>query len=386
MSIASRRRFLINAARVAAAGFLVPAHLVRAVEKGKEFSSPDELFDAYTSGKAEGVVSPNGHNIIAGGDYESPDDLVKAYADGAEGVKFEPGKLDKVLAKLKFNRFGAAAPGLVGSGKGKTCLPYKHVLYFDPLFYDEGQTTLDCTSFGTRGAIDGTRCFEIKEGFEAETFLKRGATEGIYGARGYGGGGMDPARAAEWVHEEGGVLLRQKYGSIDLTTYNGSVGQMWGARGIPKEILIAAAEHRVREIAPITSVAEARDALANGYFLSCGSGYGFTRTKDKRGFCRRSKGWNHCMHWTGFSDGYYGECAFVIQNSWKDYLDGGEPDWGPLPTSAFLVHEEDAAGMIAQRGMWAFSMVDGWQARELKDFGTSDFAWRVVRMLFNAIA
>lgn len=382
MSIASRRLFLARVAQIAAAGFFIPASLVRAVEKGKEFNSSDELFDAYTSGGAKGFQN-HGHNIVAG-DYDSPDSLFKLYSDGAEGSRFEPGRLDKVLAGLKTSRFCDAAPGLVGSGKGKISLPFKHVLYFDPLFYWEAQTTLDCTSFGTRGAIQGTYCFEICAGFEPETFTKRFATEGIYGARGYGGGGMDPARAAQWVHDEGGILLRQKYGSVDLTNYNGSVGQDWGSRGIPRDILTAAAEHRVGAIAPVTTVAEARDAIANGYFVSIGSGYGFTRTRDKNGFCRRSKGWRHCMHWTACDDVTFGECAFLDQNSWADYVGGGHPPWGPLPCSSFLIHEEDAAGMISQRGAWAFSLVNGWPAREIKEFGSHDFAWRVVRMLLNA--
>ncbi len=378
-----RRRFLQAAAQLVAAGFIVPAQLIRAVEKGKEFKNSDELFDAYTSGKASGGVK--GHNVVAGGDYHDGDELYKAYADGAEGAKFEPGRLDKVLAGLRHGRFCEAAPGLVGSGKGKLSLPFRNVLYFDPLYYDVAQTTLDCTSFGTCGAIEGTRCSEIIDKKEPEQFIVRGATEAIYGARGYSGGGMDPAVAAEWVHSKGGVLLRKKYGNIDLTVYNGSVGARWGATGIPREILIAAAEHRVGEIALITSVGEARDALANGYCLSVGSGYGFLRTRDKKGFCQRSrKGWNHCMSFTGCDD-TNGECALLCQNSWADYVDGGNPEWGELPTSAFMVHEEDAAGMIAQRGCWAFSLVNGWEARELKDFGTNDFAWRVVRMLYNAI-
>jgi hypothetical protein len=377
-----RRKFLAAAARLAAAGFLVPAHLVRAVETGKEFKSSDELYDAYTSGKSNGIG--DGHNVLAG-DYDSSDALLKAYAEGAEGSVFEPGRLDKVLAGLKHGRFCEAAPGLVGSGKGKISLPFKNVLYFDPLYYHLAQSTLDCTSFGTCGACDGSRATEIIDGKEPEEWIVRGATEAIYGARNSSRGGMDPARAAQWVHDEGGLLLRQKYGNIDLTTYNGSVGARWGGTGIPREILQAAAEHRVGEIALITSVSEARDALANGYFLSCGSGYGFTRTRDKKGFCRRSKGWNHCMHWTACDDYTFGECAFLVQNSWGDYVDGGSPEWGELPISSFLVHEEDAAGMIAQRGMWAFSMVNGWPARELKKFGTSDYAWRTVRMLFNAL-
>lgn len=385
MSRLSRRRFAAIAAQLAFAGFAVPVALVRAVEAGKEFKTPDDLFEAYTDGRADGTA---GHNLIAGrvteDDYETSDSLFKAYSEGAEGTKFDPGKLDQVLGDLEFDRFAEAAPNLVGSGKGKISLNFKNVLYFDPLFYDEGQTTLDCTSFGTRSAIDGTRCWEIICGKEPEQFLVRGATEGIYGARDYSGGGMDPARAAEWVHSEGGVLLRQKYGSVDLTVYNGSVGKNWGARGIPREIVAAAAEHRVEKIALIRSVAEARDALANGYCLSVGSGYGFTRTRDRNGFCRRSKGWNHCMHFHSCDDVTFGECVFGVGNSWKDYVDGGHPPWGPLPTSSFLVHEEDAAGMIAARGCWAFSLVNGWQARELKTFGTQDYSWRVVRMLFNA--
>jgi hypothetical protein len=380
----NRRHFLARLSQAAAAGLFVPAAIVKAVEKGATYQSPEELFEAYSKGDANGL---DGHNLVAGGSYQTPDAIFKAYSDGMPGVQFDPAELDRVLSSLKHANFSDAAPGLKGSGKGKISLPYKSYQLFDKGAFTEQQTENDCVSHGTRNAPDVSRAVQIHIKKNLESFMARGATEAIYGARNYAGNsGMNGATAAQFVHSKGGLLLRKPYGKYDLSVYSGNTAVRWG-RGIPEEVLAAAREHQVGDITLVTTIEEARDAIANGYGIAVCSNYGFSRTRDKNGFCVRRGSWNHCMTWSACDDVTFGECAFLDNNSWGNYVSGGHPEWGPLPMSSFLIHEEHAAGMLRQRGAWAFSNVNGWPAQELPNYGTHDYsqlqATRLFRFLYS---
>ena len=148
--------------------------------------------------------------------FKSPRSLLKTYRLGFEGALCDPVDVDRLLGELPHPLFGAAAWSLEESGAGKLSLPFKSLVKFDPGFGpSERQTTGDCVSHATRNAIDITRSVEIDKG-EAEEFITRGATEAIYGSRGHVGQGMHCSRAARFVHDQGGILLRKKYPTLFL--------------------------------------------------------------------------------------------------------------------------------------------------------------------------
>jgi hypothetical protein len=298
--------------------------------------------------------------------FEKPHDLLKAYRNGFMGFKHDPKDLDKLLGELLHPMFGATAYGLYGSGKGKMSLLYKSIQKFDPTFGPhEAQTTGDCTSHATRNAVDVTRCHEIVGG-QREDFITRSATEAIYGCRGHGGEGMATSTAARFVSKIGGILLRKKYESVDLSKYNSKIGENWGRTGVPKEVIEEAKKHQVKTISLVTSVEEARDAIANGYALSVGSDYGFSSRRDKYGIAKRSGNWGHAMAWVGMDDTHeiFNETLFLIQNSWGIWNAGDKRL--DQPEGSFWIRESDAAGMLAQNGSWVFSDVDGFPARKVK--------------------
>lgn len=297
-------------------------------------------------------------------DFNSPKELLNAYRNGFVGSECDPEDVDKLLGELPHPLFGAAAYKLYGSGKGKTVLLYKNVQKFDPSFgYSERQVTGDCVSHATRAAVDVTRSTEIIGG-EREEWVAKGATEGIYGSRGHGGQGMSCSGAARFVHQTGGILLRQKYGSIDLSKYNGMLGAGWGRRGVPKDLVEAGKKHQVKTISLVKTIEEARDAIANGYALSVCSGYGFSSRRDKHGIAKRSGSWSHAMCWCAMDDSHeiYNETLFLVQNSWGVW--NGGPKRLEQPDGSFWIREKDAIGMINQSGAWAFSDVDGFPPRK----------------------
>lgn len=182
---------------------------------------------------------------------------------------------------------------------------------------------------------------------------------------------MAGVEAARFVNRVG-FLLRQKYSFGDFSNYNDSVkyGINWGSRGVPAEVQEECGKHKVGTISLLTSVEQARDALANGYALAVCSNYGFVSTRDSKGFARPSGSWSHAMAWIACDD-TGSEPAFLVQNSWGAWNSGGHPAWGEIPPGSFLITADVAAGMIRQQSCWAISNFNGFPAQKLLNWGAT---------------
>ena len=296
--------------------------------------------------------------------FKTPNELLKAYKDGFNGSWCDPEDVAKLLGELPHPLFGAAAYNLSGSGEGKVALPFKNLLKFDPKFGpSERQVQGDCVSHATRNSVDVTRSCEIVGG-QREDFVARGATEAIYGSRGHGGEGMSCSGAARFVHQTGGILLRKQYNKYDLSEYS-AIGGSWGRGGVPDDLVKEAAKHQVKTISLINTVAQARDALANGYAISVCSNAGFSSRRDKYGIAKRSGSWGHAMAWVGMDDSHevHNETLFLVQNSWGMW-NGGEKRLDQ-PDGSFWIRQGDAEYMLSQNGSWVFSDVDGFPPRKV---------------------
>lgn len=303
----------------------------------------------------------------------TPDQLYNEYRKGFSGCIWEQHIFDRLMETSKYAYFTDGSKRIKNSGKNKLSTPYKSVLKFDKKAYTERQTTGDCVSHGTRSACDISRAVEIDINGEKESWIARGATEAIYGARGHGGQGMSCSRAADFVSKTGGIIVRKNYpGVADFTKYNGNLGAGWGSRGLPDKVIDIADDHKIRTVSLIRTVEEARDALANGYGIAVCSSYGFSNKRDNKGFARVSGSWAHCMAWTACDD-TNGEPAFLVQNSWGIWNSGGHPEWGPIPDGSFLIHADAAEGMLKQNGSYAFSDFDGFPPQKLPDYGFVDY-------------
>lgn len=306
-------------------------------------------------------------------DYNSPNELLEAYNNGLLGAECDPEDLKKLLGEMQNPLFGVSAYALAESGEGKLSLPFKSLLKFDPGFGPaERQETGDCVAHSTRNAVDITRAVEIDIRGEAEAFVARGATEGIYQSRSHRGQGMTCSGAARYVSTEGGILIRRKYDDVDLSSYRVGLG---ANKRIPRSVFIdEARKNQVKTISMVTTIEEARDALANGYALSCCSGLGFSSTRDKNGIASRKGGWNHAMAWIACDDTreVIDEILFLIQNSWGKWNSG--PKRHGQPDGSFWVREKDARAILNARGSFVFSDVDGFPARELPNYGLGSWA------------
>jgi len=303
----------------------------------------------------------------------SPSDLYNEYRKGFQGCLWEEHVFNELLESSKYAYFGDGAKRIKNSGKGKLSTPFKSVLKFDKNPYNERQTTGDCVSHATRNAVDVSRAVEIDVHRDREAWVARGATEAIYGARGHGGQGMSCSRAATFVSQSGGVITRQNYkGVADFSKYNGNLGAGWGSRGLPDPVIDLANDHQIKTVSLVKTVEEARDALANGYGLAVCSSYGFSNKRDSKGFARTSGSWAHAMAWIACDD-TGSEPAFLVQNSWGKWNDGGHPSWGKIPDGSFLIHADVAAGMLGQNGAYAFSQFDGFPVQKLPSYGFEEY-------------
>jgi len=303
----------------------------------------------------------------------TPEELYKRYKEGFSGCLWEQHIYDELLENSKYAYFSDGAKKITNSGKGKLSTPYKSVLKFDKRAYEERQTTGDCVSHATRNACDISRVVEIDVHKQKEAWIARGATEAIYGARGHGGQGMSCSRAATFVGQTGGILVRKNYkGVADFSKYNGNLGAGWGARGLPDSVIDLANDHQITTVSLVKTIEEARDALANGYGLAVCSNYGFTHKRDKKGFAKPSGSWAHAMAWIACDD-TNGDAAFLVQNSWGKWNDGGHPDWGPIPDGSFLITSDVAQGMLDQNGAYAFSNFNGFPVQKLPSYGFEEY-------------
>ena len=303
----------------------------------------------------------------------TPNDLYNNYRKDFSGCLWEQHVFDELLESSKYAYFSDGAKKISDSGKGKLSAPFKSVLKFDKKAYSERQSTGDCVSHATRSAVDLSRAIEIDVKGEAEGWIARGATEAIYGARGHSGQGMSCSRAATFVSQSGGVLVRKNYpGVADFSKYNGNMGAGWGSRGLPDKVIDAANDHQIKTVSLIKTVEEARDALANGYGIAVCSNYGFSNRRDNKGIARKSGSWAHCMAWTACDDTGK-EPLFLVQNSWGKWNSGEHPEWGPIPDGSFLIRASDAEGMLRQNGAYAFSNFNGFPPQKLPDYGFEDY-------------
>lgn len=251
---------------------------------------------------------------------------------------------------------------------------FGHVLQTQLL--NTAQAIGDCVSFGESQADQDTMLWNLLAmGGTAADWPGEVATEPTYGGSrceiGGSWGDMSDGslglHGARWTKEYG-ILLRKKYGAIDLSTYSGQRAKQYGARGCPDELEPIAREHPITDYALVTTYEQVRDALCNGKPVANASDAGFEEQRGANGFCRRRGTWMHEMCYRGHCVVKGNKPAVVQKNSWGDYLGEGnnrvQLESGReivLPKGHFLVHPEDVTYQARQGDTTAKAGVRGWE-------------------------
>lgn len=210
------------------------------------------------------------------------------------------------------------------------------------------------------------------------------ATEPIYGgARTVGvgrtshpgGDGATGFGAARWLSgqcpgraEIGGVLFRQPYASVDLTTYSIPLSRKWGATGVPLELAREAWKTRATAVANVTTWQELVASISRGSPVVLCSNVGYGRldnrmpVRDAQGFLQRGKPWGHAMLVWGVRTDREGG---LIQNSWGSGWCSG-PKWpADQPDGSFWADRVNIEAALAQGDCWAVAGITGFKYREL---------------------
>jgi len=263
---------------------------------------------------------------------------------------------------------------IFGSSEGKSVLllPYYEKVTgrkFKPYFQDIGDC---CGQAGTTAAqvlaatqIVKTGREQWKGEFSVEYTYAASRVE-VGGGKIRRGDGSTGSWTAEALHKYG-VLLRGKYGKLDLTKYRPDLGKSWGKSGVgvPDELEKIAKLHPVKTISKVESWDQAADCVANGYPVLLCSSVGYRQTTDSEGFLRRSGTWNHALFLAGIDRRKGKREGGLIPNSWgENWVSGPAHELG-TPAGCFWADAKNINAMIEEGDCYAFSNYVGYPSQKL---------------------
>jgi hypothetical protein len=229
-----------------------------------------------------------------------------------------------------------------------------------------------CVGCGTKHAADATQAVEICLRGEAEAW-KPLCIEAIYATGridvGNGEIGSGDGSLGAWSAEactKFGFAPMEKIGGDDLTKFSPQRARQWGARsgGVPKAVKDIMAQHKMGAAAKVTTWAECKRALSQGYAVFVCSNIGFEGRKDQDGFISPRGTWPHCMAILGYQTGSK-EGGFIL-NSWGPSAHPGARGVGDPPDGwGFWATGNTINRMLGQGDSYALSKFDGFPARKI---------------------
>lgn len=288
----------------------------------------------------------------------------------SNGFIFDPIAIDAVCSELPLPYFGDAASNLKGYGEGKTVLLYKN---FDKVGINNFvRNQLDigsCTACALAGLVDLTKVTEITSGERSE-YLAGTVAEHLYrGARlgtNISGDGASVALAVRYAATFG-TLAMIKYPEVDLSSYSVDRCRRWGNNsGYIKSLDDIAKNHKILKYTKVRSYEEARDSIAGGYGVICGSSYGYSSTCDNDGFAKQNTTWQHAMYWSAIR---HDKPGILIQNSWASWNKMPNRKFAE-PAGSFWARAEDIHKMCVNGDCWAIGSHDGYPKKI-----TMEVAW-----------
>jgi hypothetical protein len=179
------------------------------------------------------------------------------------------------------------------------------------------------------------------------------------------GDGSVGAWAAKWLSTYG-VVPMEKIGDHDLTTYSASRARSWGRTGVPNDLEPTAKEHPVKGTALVTTWADVKRAVQQGYPVMVCSDRGFTMDRDKDGFASPQGTWNHCMAIIGVRGG--SRTGGFILNSWGNRAHTGPRFPADAPSAGFWADADVIERMVRQGDSFALSDVAGFPSRKMPNW------------------
>lgn len=98
-----------------------------------------------------------------------------------------------------------------------------------------------------------------------------------------------------------------------------------------------------------TMLTNVKKLLTNGYGVLLFTNVGFPNIRESDGLCYPDRIFYHCYNIIGYdsSNLEYNQTVYILHSAFGDWISGGQPYWGDLPTGAFLVTEQHLKAMIS---------------------------------------
>ena len=337
-------------------------------------------------------------------EYKTPEEVYEAYTSGkAQGAIYDPDTAEEIQAEAESMGFGDAEQvardgGFEGQGKGKLILTYKaawDLAGTEKAFRSyPNQITGDCVAMSTRNALvltmanaaadgDGGWPTDYEDGWKTGGFI----SSCNWWLRGYNGAGWSCSAALKAASEKNGgigLVVAKKYaGSVnmDLSVYNKSTNGAYGSKSPPPEMKKELGLNSVKAYTRLSDKGfeVIEDFCSAGIGLSsCGS-EGWSKSRDDWGASRRSGSWSHALSICGTDSTpeaikRYGEPLVLIQNSWATWNGSdprhchGDPNLPRQPVGSFWALYSDCK----KRDIYAVSQTNSFPNRKLKNWDLSD--------------
>ena len=231
-----------------------------------------------------------------------------------------------------------------------------------------------CVGHGWADAVNKVLCImaHLKRGPPIEGRILIPAEVIYAGSRVNANGGRSPllgdgsngSWAAKFVTgPEGGVCNRGVYGPYDVSRYDENNCRTLGRVGVKGELL-AECKKNIVSAALVTSAADAKKALLQGYMIAICSdvGYAGQSSRDADGFLKASGRWGHCMSCEGYRAD---KDAFLIMNSWGANWVKGPKGPGEPPDGSFWITSANMDRMLRQQDSYVVSGVKGFPKQKL---------------------
>lgn len=283
--------------------------------------------------------------------------------------------IEKNLDDTQTLHFGQTPAGKVVQGDEDVFLwrAVRKVAHLDDSHYPNvnQQSVGCCVGCGWKHSSDVVQATAILSGQRFDwkpisvEVIYAGSRVDVGGGR-ISGDGSVGAWAAEYMKAKGGLCPMEKIGNTDLSTFSPARARQWGKSGAPAEVKAVAKVHPVKGVALVTSWADAKRAISQGYPIAVCSNQGFTMERDATGRCRPQGSWGHCMAVIGVRSARDGrtEGGFIL-NSWGDKAHTG-PVWPPdAPVAGFWADAAVIDRMLKQGDSFALADVAGFPARKV---------------------
>jgi hypothetical protein len=295
------------------------------------------------------------------------------------GYEANPAATRQFVSTLAYPTLATAGPQLALDQSKDVFLGHA-LLTCNPAWKRGAQQIGSCVGWGWALAVDVLAACDVVCRGEPESYGGDSLAAATYGfsrveARNQkvnnNGDGSYGGAAARAVTKYGTLHIGQDYNGRVFSESTGQLEKEWGRNGVPDDLEVFAAEHKVSSVTLCTTFEDAATAIQNAYPVALCSGLGFRMTFEgglHAGYLTQSGSWAHCQMILGVR--WKPEPALYICNSWGDCYSGPVDESLPkvFQRCGGWVRAATATRMLSGEDSFALAGYEGFKPRSLPDW------------------